>query len=71
MDVSTIDDVIYWINRQPGWDTVSSAEVVRESRESRLPGEAREAIAGLSEGSWTRAELVAEVRELMLARIPR
>lgn len=71
MDVSTIDDVIYWINRQPGWDLVSADEVIARSGDADIPREAKEAIASLRHGVWQRSALVAEVRELMLARSSR
>jgi hypothetical protein len=71
MDISTIDDVIYWINRQPEWEVVDTADVVRASRDADIPDEARSALQDLPVGIWSRAELVAEVRELMVPRIRR
>ena len=59
MDVSTIDDVIYWINRQPGWDLVSADEViVRSETRTSSRGEGGDSVAAAR--GWQRA-LVAEV----------
>ncbi len=69
MDVETIDDVIYWINRQPDWEVVGTADVVARSRGAEIPDEAKAALAELPPGEMTRAELVAEVRELMVAKM--
>ena len=69
MDVETIDDVIYWVNRQPDWEVVTTDEVIARSRGSEIPDEAKATVAELPQGQWTRAELVAELRELMLAKM--
>lgn len=71
MDVSDIDDVIYWINRQPEWEVVDTAEVVRSARDAEIPQAARDALQDLPIGIWSRADLVAEVRDLMVPRIER
>lgn len=71
MDVSEIDDVIYWVNRQPDFELVSADEVVRRSKGADIPPEAKEAIARLGHGMWQRAALVAELRRLMLAQAER
>lgn len=71
MDISTIDDVIYWINRQPEWEVVDTGDVVRASRSADLSDEAKSALQDLPIGIWSRAELVAEVRELMVPRVKR
>ncbi len=71
MDIDTIDDVIYWINRQPDWQAATTEDVVRRSRDAAIPDDAKDAIAGMPAGTWTRPELVAEVRELMVAKMAR
>lgn len=71
MDISTIDDVIDWINRQRDWAVIGTPEVVRAAEESDLPADAKQAICDLPVGIYSRADLVAEVRELMIPHIKR
>jgi hypothetical protein len=71
MDIDTIDDVIFWINRQSDWQAVTTEDVIARSRDATLPADAKAALANLRSGTWTRADLVAEVRTLMVAQITR
>jgi hypothetical protein len=69
MDIETIDDVIYWINRQPDWGMVRSERILQALPDADIPQDAKDAISRLPQGEWTRAGLVAEVRELMLDKM--
>lgn len=72
MDIDTIDDVIFWINRQPDWQAVKTEDVIARSRDATIPADAKAALTNLRPGiTWSRADLVAEVRDLMLAHVTR
>jgi hypothetical protein len=70
MEIETIDDVIHWINRQPDFESVFTRDVLRRARQSNIPAEARAALQTLPARRFTRAELVAETREVLLPHVP-
>lgn len=70
MDISTIDDVIFWIDRQPDFEYTDTGEVLRRVKAAEFDDDAKRALQDLPPRRWTRPELVAEAREVLIPHVP-